>query len=42
MNYQRGYYLKKLESNNQIVLVIKDFKKRPMGIKSIQYIFKIK
>ena len=42
MDYQRGYYLKKLESNNQIVLVIKDFKKRPMGIKSIQYIFKIK
>lgn len=42
MNYQRGYYLKKLESNNQIVLIIKDFKNRPMGIKSIQYIFKVK
>lgn len=42
LDYQRGYYLKKLESNNQIVLVIKDFKKRPMGIKSIQYIFKVK
>ena len=41
LTFQKGFYLKQLD-DDQIVLVIKEFSKRPVGVKKETYIFKIK